>query len=109
MGCDYYIKNILEVICTTEIINITLDEMKCYFKETDSFEFNSDCSDGDYESFYNSKYLSTESYKNIKIYNNSSGWKNDKLQNKYECILDSNAIDLKNVLTIMKKQVRYLH
>ena len=99
MGCDYYIKNILEVICTTEIINITLDEMKCYFKETDSFEFNS----GDYESFYNSK--------NIEIYNNSSGWKNDKLQNKYECIciLDSNAIDLKNVLTIMKKQFRYLH
>jgi hypothetical protein len=108
MGCDYIIKNILEVTFATGMIKLTLDEMRCYFKDTDSFEFNSDCSDYDSDSFLNSKYLSTESYKNVEIYNNTSSWKNDKLREKYQYLLDSSDIDLKNVLNIIKKQVRYL-
>ncbi len=107
MGCDYFIKNILEITLEKESINITLDEMKCYFQEVDSFELNSDCSDYESEEFYTNKYLSTKSYKNIEIYNNTRGWKNDALREKYKSILDSNYIDLKNVINIVKKQIRF--
>lgn len=108
MGHDYIIKNILEVVFKTGKMNITLEEMKCYFKETDAFEVNSDCSDYDSDDFYNKKYLSTESYGKLEIYNESIGWRNEKIKNKHSDLLLENDVDLKNVISIVKKQIRYM-
>ena len=107
MGYDYIIKNILEVVFRTGKMNITLDEMKCYFKETDTFEVNSDCSDYDSDDFRNKKYLSTD-YRKVEIYNESIGWRNEKIKNKHSDLLLENDVDLENVISIVKKQVRYL-
>ncbi len=108
MGHDYIIKNILEVVFTTGKMNITLEEIGCYFKETDTFEANSDCSDYDSDDFYNKKYLSSESYIKLEIYNEAIGWRNEKIKTKYSDLLLENDVDLKNVISIVKKQIRYL-
>ena len=76
MGYDYIIRNILEVHFESGILNMTMDEAKCCFENSDSFEVNSDCSDFDSSEYLENKYLSTKSYKQLEIYNKTNGWKN---------------------------------
>ena len=107
MGHDYIIKNILEVVFKTGKMNITLDEKKCYFNENDLYEVNSDCSDYDSDDFRNKKYLTTD-YRKVEIYNEAIGWRNESVKNKYSDLIDENDIDLKIVISVIKKQIRYL-
>lgn len=90
------VRNILEVNFKSGKTNIKLNETKI----DSSFEINSDCSDNDSNDF--------NKYKSIEIYSNENGWKNAQIKNKYEYVLEYNDIDLSVVMSVVKRQTRFL-